>query len=62
MSKDNLKTAAGAPSTTFKSVKEVETQAKTRMEKVIADLQHEMSNIRTGRASINLLDHVNVDY
>jgi ribosome recycling factor len=61
MSKDNPKPAA-APSTTFKSVKEVETQSKTRMEKVITDLQHEMSNIRTGRASINLLDNVHVDY
>ena len=27
----------------FKSVKEVEANAKTRMEKVIADLQHEMA-------------------
>lgn len=32
------------------------------MDKVIADLQHEMSNIRTGRASVNLLDGVKVDY
>ena len=61
MTKDNSKTAA-APSTTLNSVKEVETQAKTRMEKVITDLQHETSNIRTGRASISLLDNVHVDY
>ena len=47
---------------TLKTVKEVEAQAKTRMEKVIADLQHEMSNIRTGRANISLFDHVHVDY
>ena len=46
----------------FKSVKEVETNAKTRMEKVITDLQHEMSNIRTGRASVHLLDAIKVDY
>ena len=32
------------------------------MEKVLADLQHEMANIRTGRASIGLLDSVRVDY
>ena len=32
------------------------------MEKVIGDLQHAMSNIRTGRASVNLLDSVKVDY
>ncbi len=62
MSKDNPKPVAAAPSTAFKSVKEVETQAKTKMEKVITDLQHEMSNIRTGRASINLLDNVHVDF
>ncbi|MEO8127491.1 MAG: ribosome recycling factor [Bryobacteraceae bacterium] len=61
MSKENTKSVP-APATAFKSVKEVESQAKTRMEKVITDLQHEMSNIRTGRASINLLDHVHVDY
>ena len=61
MTKDNSKSTA-APSTTLNSVKEVETQAKTRMEKVITDLQHETSNIRTGRASISLLDNVHVDY
>jgi len=61
MSKENVKPAA-APSTAFKSVKEVESQAKNRMEKVMTDLQHEMANIRTGRASINLLDNVHVDY
>ena len=48
--------------TTFQSVKEVEASTKTRMEKVLGDLQHEMANIRTGRASVSLLDHVKVDY
>ena len=48
--------------TTFQSVKEVEASTKTRMEKVLSDLQHEMANIRTGRASVSLLDHVKVDY
>jgi ribosome recycling factor len=51
-----------APSSTFKSVKEVENHAKGRMEKVLSDLSHEMANIRTGRASIGLLDNVRVDY
>lgn len=32
------------------------------MEKVLADLQHEMAHIRTGRASVNLLDNIRVDY
>jgi ribosome recycling factor len=51
-----------AGSSTFASVKEVEANARTRMEKVLVDLQHEMSNIRTGRASIGLLDSIRVDY
>jgi ribosome recycling factor len=46
----------------FKSVKEIENNAKGRMEKVIADLQHEMTHIRTGRASVNLLDGIKIDY
>jgi len=32
------------------------------MEKVLTDLQHEISHFRTGRASIGLLDSVRVDY
>ena len=32
------------------------------MEKVLSDLQHDMANIRTGRASVSLLDNVRVDY
>lgn len=44
------------------SVKDVEASARTRMEKVIADLMHSMSNIRTGRASVNLLDGIRVEY
>jgi ribosome recycling factor len=46
----------------FKSIKEIESNAKNRMEKVISDLQHEMTLIRTGRASVNLLDGVKIDY
>ncbi|MFN7935887.1 MAG: ribosome recycling factor [Bryobacteraceae bacterium] len=44
------------------SLKEVEAGARSRMEKVIADLMHSMSNIRTGRASVNLLDGIKVEY
>ena len=47
---------------TFQSIKEIEGHAKTRMEKVLSDLQHEMASIRTGRASVGLLDSVRVDY
>jgi ribosome recycling factor len=50
-----------APSGQFQSVKDVENTAKTRMEKVVADLQHEMATIRTGRASINLFDGITVE-
>jgi ribosome recycling factor len=51
--------ASGSP---FKNVKEIEANARTKMEKVLADLQHEVANFRTGRASIGLLDSVRVDY
>ncbi|HTQ57613.1 MAG TPA: ribosome recycling factor [Bryobacteraceae bacterium] len=44
------------------SVKDVENHIKTRMEKAISDLQHEMATIRTGRATLSLLDHIRVDY
>jgi len=47
---------------TFNSIKEVEAHLKTRMEKAISDLQHEMASIRTGRASLSILDHIRVDY
>jgi ribosome recycling factor len=44
------------------TVKEIEASAKQRMEKALADLQHAMATIRTGRASVHLLDNVRVDY
>jgi ribosome recycling factor len=46
----------------FKNAKEIELSAKSRMEKVLADLQHSMTHIRTGRASVNLLDGIKIDY
>jgi len=46
----------------FNSVKDVEAHLKTRMEKAISDMQHEMAAIRTGRASLGILDHIRVDY
>jgi ribosome recycling factor len=46
----------------FASIKEVEASLKARMEKAISDLQHEMAAIRTGRASLGILDHIRVDY
>src|SRR5437867_2136907 len=46
----------------FNSRREIEASVKTRMEKAVADLQHAMATIRTGRASVSLLDHIRVDY
>ena len=46
----------------MKTVKEIEASAKSRMDKAIGDLQHAMSQVRTGRASVSLLDAVRVDY
>jgi len=44
------------------TVKEIETDARQRMEKALADLQHAMATVRTGRANVHLLDNVRVDY
>lgn len=45
----------------FQNIKDVENHAKGRMEKVLADMQHDIASVRTGRASINLLEPVQVD-
>jgi ribosome recycling factor len=57
----NEQPAAAASGSKFQNVKQVETDAKGRMDKVLTDLQHEMSTVRTGRASISLLDSVRVE-
>ncbi len=44
------------------SLREVEAQNKSRMEKAIEDLKRELASVRTGRASVGLLDSVKVDY
>ena len=46
----------------FQTVREIEANAKTRMEKVLSDLQHDMAAVRTGRASVSLLDSIRADY
>ena len=45
----------------FQTVKEVENAAKTRMDKALADMQHAISQMRTGRASVNILEPVTVE-
>lgn len=57
-----MKPANPAPTNAFQSVKDVEANAKARMDKVLSDLQHALSVIRTGRASVSLLDPIKVDY
>ncbi len=57
-----MKNDPTATANAFNSVKAVESNAKTRMDKVLSGLQHEMASIRTGRASIAVLDGVRVDY
>ncbi len=42
--------------------KDVVQKTKTRMEKVVEDLRRELASVRSGRASISLLDHISVDY
>src|SRR4051812_35529044 len=46
----------------FKTVKEIEANVRARMEKAVGDLLHDMASIRTGRASIGILDNIRVDY
>src|SRR4051812_3560213 len=57
-----MKPEQAASSNTFQSVRDVETHAKTRMDKVLTDLQQEMAAIRTGRASVGIFDNLRVDY
>ncbi len=42
--------------------KETLAQAKARMGKAVEDCRQELATVRTGRASVSLLDHIKVDY
>ncbi len=44
------------------ALKETYGQLKTRMEKAVEDFRHEMASVRTGRASVHMLDNVQIDY
>ncbi len=44
------------------SLEDVISETKPKMEKVVEDYQRKLSNVRTGRANIGLLDSVVVDY
>jgi ribosome recycling factor len=43
-------------------IKDVIQKTKTRMDKVSEDLRRELAGVRSGRASLSLLDHIMVDY
>ena len=47
---------------TLQSVRDIELNARTRMDKVLSDLQHAIAGIRTGRASVAVFDGLKVDY
>ncbi|MFM8392998.1 MAG: ribosome recycling factor [Acidobacteriota bacterium] len=42
--------------------KEITTETKTRMEKVLEDFKHKLASVRTGRASTSILDPLHVEY
>ena len=44
------------------NLEDLNVEAKRRMGKTVADLRHELASIRTGRASVSILDPVRVDY
>jgi len=43
-------------------LKEISEDTKRRMDKSMEVLQKELASVRTGRASLSLLDHIRVDY
>src|SRR5437762_1281104 len=43
-------------------LKEVTKEAKSRMEAAIDDVRRRLGTVRTGRASVSLLDNINVEY
>jgi ribosome recycling factor len=57
-----MKPEPAATNHVFANVREVEAHAKTRMDKVLTDMQHDIAAIRTGRASVGIFDTLRVDY
>jgi ribosome recycling factor len=52
-----VSTMAGIP-----ALKELSSDLKRRMDQAVAAFQSNLSAVRTGRASVHMLDHVKVDY
>ena len=46
---------------TMPALKETYQQTKSRLEKSVSDFQHNLQSLRTGRASVQMLDNVRVD-
>jgi ribosome recycling factor len=44
------------------ALKDIFGQLKTRMDKAVEDFRKEMASVRTGRASVHMLDGITVDY
>jgi ribosome recycling factor len=44
------------------ALKDIYPQIKTRLEKAVSDFGHGLNSLRTGRASVQMLDQVRVDY
>jgi ribosome recycling factor len=57
----NESNATTTSSQNFQSMKDVDAYAKGRMDKVLGGLLHEMAGVRTGRASMGLLDNVRAE-
>src|SRR5436309_15908695 len=57
-----MKPEPQASANTFQNVKDLEANSKTRMDKVLSDLQHAIASIRTGRASVGIFDNIRVNY
>jgi ribosome recycling factor len=53
---------AQATMSAIAGLKETYLQLKTRMEKAVEDFRKAMAGVRTGRASVHMLDGVTVDY
>lgn len=43
-------------------IKDTLSQTRAKMAKALEDFQHEISTVRTGRASASLLEHIKIDY
>src|SRR5580698_9918760 len=57
-----MKPETAATNQVFANVRDVEAHAKTRMDKALTDMQHDIAAIRTGRASVSIFDTLRVDY